>query len=185
MSARARSVLVAYGDRLFAESIAGALARFPGIVPVGSVTTSQAAERTGRGVDAVALDARLAGAEAAAQKLRRGGVRVVMVREPDASASPPSEEEGIWVPADAPLARLASALVPDAQTDAPLHPLTARQRQILSLIEGGLPGKQVARQLGISEKTVERHKTRIFARLGVPNQTAAVSLALRRELAGR
>ena len=185
MSVRARTVLVAYGDRLLAESIAGALARFPGIVPVGSVTTSQAAERAGLGVDAIALDARLAGASAAARKLRRRGVRVVMVDGTDGSATPAVGEEGTSIPSDAPLARLASALVPDAPTGVPQHPLTERQRQILSLIEGGLPGKQVARQLGISEKTVERHKTRIFARLGVPNQTAAVSLALRRELAGR
>jgi DNA-binding CsgD family transcriptional regulator len=32
----------------------------------------------------------------------------------------------------------------------------------------------VARHLGISPKTVEVHKTRIFAKLGVPNQAAAV-----------
>jgi DNA-binding NarL/FixJ family response regulator len=61
-------------------------------------------------------------------------------------------------------------------------PLTERQREILALVAQGLAGKQVARHLGISPKTVERHKTRIFARLGVPNQTAAVSLALTGEL---
>ena len=40
----------------------------------------------------------------------------------------------------------------------------------------GLPGKQIATRLGISLKTVEQYKTRIYAKLGVPNQAAAVSL---------
>ena len=47
-----------------------------------------------------------------------------------------------------------------------------------------MSGKQVARHLGISPKTVEHHKTRIFAKLGVPNQTAAVTLAMAGGLAG-
>jgi len=42
----------------------------------------------------------------------------------------------------------------------------------------GFAGKQVASHLGISPKTVERHKTRIFAKLKVPNQAAAVSVVL-------
>jgi DNA-binding NarL/FixJ family response regulator len=44
-------------------------------------------------------------------------------------------------------------------------------------VSRGLAGKQVARHLGISPKTVERHKTRIFAKLGVANQAAAVRAA--------
>jgi DNA-binding NarL/FixJ family response regulator len=46
----------------------------------------------------------------------------------------------------------------------------------------GLAAKQVARQLRISPKTVERHKTRIFTKLRVPNQAAAVRAAMDREL---
>ena len=180
MSGRPRTVLVAYGDRMLAESIAGALARFPGIVPVGFVTTAQDAAHQGGNLDAVALDGSLPGAPGAARQLRKAGVRVVMVVDAALDA-----EEGLWVSPSAPLEHLAVALVPDGGGPGVLRPpLTLRQREILSLIERGLAGKQVARQLGISEKTVERHKTRIFARLGVPNQTAAVSLALRRELAG-
>ena len=38
--------------------------------------------------------------------------------------------------------------------------------------------------MGISIKTVENHKTRIFAKLGVPNQTAAVSMALAEDMPG-
>jgi DNA-binding CsgD family transcriptional regulator len=60
--------------------------------------------------------------------------------------------------------------------------LTPRERQVLSLVARGLAAKQVARQLSISPKTVERHKTRIFAKLNVPNQAAAVGAAMGLEL---
>jgi DNA-binding CsgD family transcriptional regulator len=58
------------------------------------------------------------------------------------------------------------------------HRLTRREKEILDLVARGLAAKQVATQLGISPKTVEQHKTRIFAKLGVRNQTAAVSVLL-------
>ena len=48
---------------------------------------------------------------------------------------------------------------------------------MLRLVAQGLAGKQVAKSLGVSPKTVERHKTRIYAKLGVPNQAAAARLA--------
>jgi DNA-binding NarL/FixJ family response regulator len=63
--------------------------------------------------------------------------------------------------------------------DDAMRKLTGRERQILSLVAEGLAGKQVARVLGISPKTVERHKTRIYSKLGVPNQAAAAGLAVR------
>ena len=52
---------------------------------------------------------------------------------------------------------------------------------MLSLAAQGLSGKQVARVLGISPKTVEHHKTRAFAKLGVPNQAAAVAALMEEE----
>jgi len=53
---------------------------------------------------------------------------------------------------------------------------------VLNLVARGLSGKQIARQLGISPKTVEHHKTRAFAKLGVPNQAAAVAALMEEEL---
>jgi DNA-binding CsgD family transcriptional regulator len=41
-----------------------------------------------------------------------------------------------------------------------------------------MAAKQVARHLGISPKTVERHKGHIFAKLGVSNQAAAVHVGM-------
>ncbi len=54
--------------------------------------------------------------------------------------------------------------------------LSTRETQVLRLAAKGMAGKQIARALGISPKTVEQHKTRAFRRLGVPNQAAAVAV---------
>jgi DNA-binding CsgD family transcriptional regulator len=86
-------------------------------------------------------------------------------------------EEDVRVPTTAPVKALAAALAPgEPHAVNGSGPLTSREAEILRLAAKGLSGRQVARQLGISPKTVERHKTRIFAKLGVPNQTAAVSI---------
>ena len=37
----------------------------------------------------------------------------------------------------------------------------------------GLPNKLIARQLGISEKTVKAHLTRVFQQIGVTDRTQA------------
>ena len=51
---------------------------------------------------------------------------------------------------------------------------------MLRLAAKGMAGKQIARALGISPKTVEQHKTRAFKRLGVPNQAPAVAVLTER-----
>jgi DNA-binding NarL/FixJ family response regulator len=57
--------------------------------------------------------------------------------------------------------------------------LTARERDVLRLVAEGLPNKQIARALGISEKTVKAHMTKIFAAIGVTDRTAAALWAHR------
>ncbi len=52
-----------------------------------------------------------------------------------------------------------------------LNILSARQRQIASLIAIGEPNKTVSSQLGISEKTVKAHLTTIFRKLDVSGRT--------------
>jgi DNA-binding CsgD family transcriptional regulator len=168
--------VVAHREMMLAEGVAAALSRYPHVAPVAAATSVDELEKWSERVQAVALDPYLPGAESAATRLRRKGVRVVFL-------GGSGEDDGLRVSTGMPVASLASALVPGTGSngDVPL-PLTDRQREILALVAQGLAGKQVARHLGISPKTVERHKTRIFARLGVPNQTAAVSLALTGEL---
>ncbi len=168
-----RTVVVAHREAMVAEGIASGLARYPWIAPIGVETSSAGAERRGDSVDAVALDARLPGAEPAAHRLRRKGVRVVLIGEARGA------DEDVRVPTTMSIAALAAALVPGAEPTLPSPArLTPRERQVLALVARGFVGKQVARQLGISAKTVERHKTRMYSKLGVANQAAAVSAGL-------
>jgi DNA-binding NarL/FixJ family response regulator len=51
--------------------------------------------------------------------------------------------------------------------------LTPREREVLALVAEGLANKQIARRLGIAEKTVKAHLTRVFAALDVTDRTQA------------
>jgi DNA-binding NarL/FixJ family response regulator len=60
--------------------------------------------------------------------------------------------------------------------------LTAREREVLSLVALGLPNKSIARRLTISEKTVKAHLTRVFTVLHVSDRTSAALWAQRNGL---
>ena len=51
--------------------------------------------------------------------------------------------------------------------------LTDREREVLLLVRDGLANKQIARRLGIAERTVKAHLTSVFQRLGVTDRTQA------------
>jgi DNA-binding NarL/FixJ family response regulator len=57
--------------------------------------------------------------------------------------------------------------------------LTERQIEILLLIAEGLQNKEIAERLTITDKAVEFHKTRLYARIGVTNIAGAVRYAIR------
>ena len=61
--------------------------------------------------------------------------------------------------------------------------LTPREREVLQLVAEGLPNKQIARRLGISEKTVKAHLTKVFGAIGVTDRTAAALWAHRNGVA--
>jgi DNA-binding NarL/FixJ family response regulator len=62
----------------------------------------------------------------------------------------------------------------------PLEGLSAREREVLALLVEGMANKLIARRLGISEKTVKAHLTRIFRVLDVTDRTQAALWAERR-----
>jgi len=166
-----RTVVVAHRQAMVAEGVRAALADYPGVAPAGAVTSARAAETVAAHVDAVALDEQLDGAVDVAKRLRSNGVRVVWIGEPG------DEDDELRVPLEAPVAALADALVPGC--DVPVRAtLSEKQRRVLALVAQGMTAKQVARTLDISPKTVEQHKARIFEKLGVPNQAAAVRVFL-------
>jgi len=87
-----------------------------------------------------------------------------------------------------------------ARGDSPLHPrvarqllsararrpaavtLTSREREVLELVRDGLANKQIARRLGISERTVKAHLTSTFQRIGVVDRTQAALWAERNRI---
>ena len=57
--------------------------------------------------------------------------------------------------------------------------LTPREVEVLRLVVKGLANKQIARRLGISERTVKAHLTSTFQRIGVSDRTQAALWAER------
>lgn len=53
--------------------------------------------------------------------------------------------------------------------------LSKRQEQIIELVAEGYSGKEVARLLGMSPKTVESHLQRVFDRCGVRSRAGVVA----------
>ncbi|MDM7831126.1 response regulator [Cellulomonas edaphi] len=68
--------------------------------------------------------------------------------------------------------RVARALLP-ARTTSPVDGLSARERQVLDLLAQGMANKQIARSLGIAERTVKVHVGHVFRHLGVADRTSA------------
>ena len=63
-------------------------------------------------------------------------------------------------------------------TPVPASPLTPRQRQVAALVAEGATNRQIARQLGIADKTVEVHLAQIMARLEVHNRAQVATHAV-------
>jgi DNA-binding NarL/FixJ family response regulator len=69
--------------------------------------------------------------------------------------------------------KAARVLLDSRRTSGDADTLTDREREVLLLVRGGLANKQIARKLGISERTVKAHLTNVFQRLGVTDRTQA------------
>ncbi|MFE1443262.1 response regulator [Streptomyces sp. NPDC058739] len=69
-----------------------------------------------------------------------------------------------------------------AQMRSPRPTLTPRERDILTHLAQGLPNREIARALFISEATVKTHLRRIYDKLGVDTRAAAVSVAKEQRL---
>jgi len=82
---------------------------------------------------------------------------------------------------EAPLAPKAAAALLAERSGRPSTgvDLTAREREVLALVVAGMANKQIARRLGISEKTVKGHLTNLFQRIGVADRTQAALWAER------
>ena len=78
------------------------------------------------------------------------------------------------------LARVDSLTGREARDDG--HGLTERELQVLRLVAGGQTNKSIAGEVFISERTVERHVSNIFTKLGVSSRAAATAYAYEHRL---
>lgn len=69
--------------------------------------------------------------------------------------------------------RVAGALLPTSASAEPGDQLSDRERQVLRLASQGMANKQIARALGIAERTVKVHLSNVFRRIGVTDRTSA------------
>ena len=69
--------------------------------------------------------------------------------------------------------RVARVLLPGASSPRPQDQLSPREVEVLRLVARGLANKQVARALGITERTVKAHLGRVFRQIGVADRTSA------------
>ena len=77
----------------------------------------------------------------------------------------------------------AARLMREVQAPDEPQPLTGRETEVLRLIAEGLANKEIARALGIGEKTVKSHVSAILAKLGVQSRTQAALYAAQTGLA--
>jgi DNA-binding NarL/FixJ family response regulator len=70
-------------------------------------------------------------------------------------------------------ARVAGALLPRSAESAPVDQLSQREVQVLRLASQGMANKQIARALGIAERTVKVHLGNVYRTIGVADRTSA------------
>jgi DNA-binding NarL/FixJ family response regulator len=64
----------------------------------------------------------------------------------------------------------------------PEDPLTPRELEIVKLIAEGMTSEEIAEQLFISKKTVDRHRANVLEKLGMRNRVELTRYAIRRGL---
>jgi DNA-binding NarL/FixJ family response regulator len=82
---------------------------------------------------------------------------------------------------ESPLAPKAARAVLTARAERERADLSEREREVLECVAEGMPNKLIARRLGISEKTVKAHLTRVFDKIGVTDRTQAALWAKRHD----
>ena len=102
----------------------------------------------------------------------RATLRSALGKGASADAAPPSSDVGV--------ARETAA----GARETLVEPLSARGREILSLIARGMSNEQAARALRLGTETVKWHLKNVYSKLGVSRRTLAVHRARKLDLLG-
>ncbi|MGQ9907245.1 MAG: LuxR C-terminal-related transcriptional regulator [Candidatus Flexifilum sp.] len=134
------------------------------------------------GIPVIALIAGTPEAAACAPALLARGVRAILLDDADASAMTAAVDavsRGLVALDQAAVDALIANALPATTGEPASDPLTARELEVLRLIAEGLPNKQIALNLSISEHTVKFHVNSILTKLGAQSRTEAVVRATR------
>src|ERR1019366_480220 len=71
-----------------------------------------------------------------------------------------------------------------AAAPAATHSITEREREVLTRIALGNSNKVIARELGVSPKTVEKHRSNLMRKLQLHNAAAITMFAIRNGMTG-
>ena len=61
----------------------------------------------------------------------------------------------------------------------PVEDLSAREREVMTLVAAGLSNKEIAERLFLSVRTVERHLSNVYVKLRVSGKAARAAAAVR------
>ena len=93
-----------------------------------------------------------------------------------------ADDDAVFSPRLAGFVLDAFSHVPVESVDPELDQLTAREREVLRLIARGYAYKEIARQLGISAKTVETHVSSVLRKLQLSNRHELTRWATERRI---
>lgn len=80
------------------------------------------------------------------------------------------------------VADLAARALAEGEGGDPFASLSVRERQVVVMVVNGHSSSEIATALHLSSKTVDSYRSRLMAKLGAPDVTALVKLALRHGL---
>jgi len=84
---------------------------------------------------------------------------------------------------DPAVSRLLAQRLRQRKEPEPVEPLTAREKEVLSQLASGAANKEIAYELGITERTARTHVSNILGKLGLASRTQAALWAVEHKLA--
>jgi DNA-binding NarL/FixJ family response regulator len=83
---------------------------------------------------------------------------------------------------DPAVSRLLAQRMRQRKTEEPVEPLTGREKEVLGQLAKGASNKEIAYELGITERTARTHVSNILGKLGLASRTQAALYAVEHKL---